>query len=91
MAWGVYDMLFYDLKKINEFSICGTPASEQWSCSNKLPFFKLNYTAQYMHDQCKTSEQEDAYLRYINTNKYRISLTKFRLSAHDLAIEKGRH
>ena len=33
----------------------------------------------------------ETFLKSINTNKYRISLTKFRLSAHDLAIERDRH
>jgi hypothetical protein len=34
---------------------------------------------------------QDLYLSVINTNKFRIALTKFRLSAHNLAIETGRH
>lgn len=35
--------------------------------------------------------EQEKYLNVINTNKYRISLTKFRLSSHNLAIETGRH
>lgn len=31
------------------------------------------------------------YLKCINYKKYRISLSKFRLSSHDLAIERGRY
>ena len=37
-----------------------------------------------------TFEMED-YFKYVNTSKYRISLTKFRLSSHCLAIEEGRY
>jgi hypothetical protein len=33
----------------------------------------------------------EKYLDCIKENKYRLALTKFRLSAHDLEIEKGRH
>ena len=31
------------------------------------------------------------YLDFISAKKYRIALSKFRVSAHNLAIEKGRH
>ena len=33
----------------------------------------------------------EQYLNHIHLNKYRTALTKFRISSHDLAIEKGRH
>jgi hypothetical protein len=33
----------------------------------------------------------ETYLKCIKNNKYRISLSKFRLSSHDLAIETGRY
>ena len=33
----------------------------------------------------------ETYLETIHVNKFRISLSKFRLSSHDLAIEKGRY
>ena len=35
--------------------------------------------------------ETEKYLKCINNNKFRISLTQFRISAHNLAIEKGRH
>ena len=33
----------------------------------------------------------ETYLETIHVNKFRVSLSKFRLSSHDLAIEKGRY
>ena len=33
----------------------------------------------------------EKYLSCISINKFRISLSRFRLSSHDSAIEKGRH
>ena len=33
----------------------------------------------------------ETYLNFTSENKYRIALTKFRLSSHDLAIERGRY
>ena len=31
------------------------------------------------------------YLDFISDKKYRVALSKFRLSSHDLEIERGRH
>ena len=39
----------------------------------------------------KDSVAMETYLETIHVNKFRISLSKFRLSSHDLAIEKGRY
>ena len=39
----------------------------------------------------KDSLAMETYLETILVNKFRISLSKFRLSSHDLAIEKGRY
>ena len=33
----------------------------------------------------------ETYLETIHVNEFRVSLCKFRLSSHDLPIEKGRH
>ena len=46
---------------------------------------RLQTYARYKHD----FEFED-YLDFIQEKKYRIAFTKFRLSSHDLAIERGR-
>ena len=35
--------------------------------------------------------RQEEYLDFISEKKYRIALSKFRVSAHNLAIEKGRH
>jgi hypothetical protein len=35
--------------------------------------------------------QQEKYLEIISENKYRIALTRFRISSHDLLIETGRH
>ena len=40
---------------------------------------------------CRTELQMENYLNNIYVEKYRITLTKFRLSSHDLAIEKDRY
>ena len=37
----------------------------------------------------KDSLARETYLEAIHVNKFRVSLSKFRLSSHDLAIEKG--
>jgi hypothetical protein len=39
----------------------------------------------------KHSFKLENYLDYISENKYRIALTRFRISSHDLLIETGRH
>ena len=39
----------------------------------------------------RTELQMENYLNNIYVEKYRITLTKFRLSSHDLAIEKDRY
>ena len=39
----------------------------------------------------KTELKMENYLNNIYVEKYRIALTKFRLSSNDLAIEKGRY
>ncbi|XP_060583529.1 uncharacterized protein LOC132739756 [Ruditapes philippinarum] len=39
----------------------------------------------------KRSLETEDYLNKVNINKFRISLTKFRLSSHNLAIETGRY
>ena len=39
----------------------------------------------------KDSLSMETYLETIHVNKSRVSLSKFRLSSHDLAIEKGRY
>ena len=47
---------------------------------------KLDYYSKYKH-----SFVHEKYINCIFDNKFRISLTKFRLSSHDLAIETGRY
>ena len=47
---------------------------------------KLDYYSKYKH-----SLVLEKYINCIFDNKFRISLTKFRLSSHDLAIETGRY
>ena len=47
---------------------------------------RLEYYSMYKHEF-----KQDIYLNKIQTNKFRIALSRFRLSSHDLAIEKGRH
>ena len=42
--------------------------------------------AQYKHDF-----EMEKYLDFITNKKYKIALTQFRLSSHDLAIECGRY
>ena len=39
----------------------------------------------------KSELKMENYLNNIYVKKYKIALTKFRLSSHDLAIEKGRY
>ena len=39
----------------------------------------------------KHSSEREKYLKCISTDKFRIALSKFRLSSHHLAIELGRH
>ena len=47
---------------------------------------RLLLYARYKHDF-----NFEKYLNFISKNKYRVALTKFRLSSHDLAIERGRY
>jgi hypothetical protein len=49
--------------------------------SNRLSSYCI-----YKHEFCL-----EKYLNCISKNNYRLSLARFRLSSHDLAIEKGRH
>jgi hypothetical protein len=49
--------------------------------SNRLSFYSI-----YKHNF-----DYEGYLDFISDNKYRISLTKFRLSSHNLIIESGRY
>ena len=42
--------------------------------------------ARYKHDF-----EMEKYLDFITEKKYKIALTQFRLSSHDLAIERGRY
>ena len=49
--------------------------------SNRLSFYNL-----YKNSFCL-----EPYLELIDVNKFRVALTKFKLSSHDLAIEKGRY
>ena len=49
--------------------------------SNRLLLY-----SRYKHDF-----EQEKYLDFIQENKFRTALTKFRLSAHDLAIERGRY
>jgi len=39
----------------------------------------------------KEENKLEKYLYCIQTKRFRIALTKLRLSSHDLAIERGRH
>ena len=43
------------------------------------------------YSRIKHDFNQEKYLNTINENKYRIALTKFRTSAHNLEIEKERH
>ena len=43
------------------------------------------------YSRIKHDFNQEKYLNTINEKKYRIALTKFRTSAHNLEIEKGRH
>ena len=43
-----------------------------------------------MYARFKHEFEMEHYLDFITENKYKIALTKFRLSSHDLAIERGR-
>ena len=49
--------------------------------SNRLLLY-----SRYKHDF-----EQEKYLDFIQDNKFRTALTKFRLSSHDLAIERGRY
>ena len=49
--------------------------------SSKLSFYRL----------CKTTFKKEAYLDLITNSKDRYNLTRLRISAHHLEIEKGRH
>ena len=42
------------------------------------------------HSRIKHDFNQEKYLNTVNEKKYRIALTKFRISAHNLEIEKGR-
>ena len=42
--------------------------------------------ARYMHDF-----ELEYYLDFISEKKYKIALTQFRLSSHDLAVERGKY
>ena len=48
--------------------------------------YRLEMYARYKHN----FELEN-YLNFITEKKYRVALTQFRLSSHDLAIERGRY
>ena len=47
---------------------------------------RLEMYARYKHDF-----EMEKYLDFITEKKYKIALTQFRLSSHDLAIERGRY
>ena len=49
--------------------------------SNRLLLY-----SRYKHDF-----EQEKYPDFIQENKFRTALTKFRLSSHDLAIERGRY
>ena len=55
-------------------------------------YSKINNSNRLLH-YCifKHDFELEDYLKYISINKYRIALTKFRISSHNLAIEQGRH
>ena len=47
---------------------------------------RLQMYARYKHDF-----ESENYLDFITEKKYKIALTQFRLSSHDLAVERGRY
>ena len=47
---------------------------------------RLEMYARYKHDF-----EMEKYLDFVTEKKYRIALARFRLSSHDLAIERGRY
>ncbi len=59
---------------------------KQTWCANLNNSSRLSSYSRYKHIFC-----QDQYLHIISQPKYRIALTKFRISAHDLEIERGRH
>ncbi len=59
---------------------------KQTWCANLNNSSRLSIYSRYKHIFC-----QDQYLHIISQPKYRIALTKFRISAHDLEIERGRH
>jgi hypothetical protein len=61
-------------------------------CYNRLWYTNINNSNRlrtyclFKHEFCT-----EKYLDYINTPKYRSALTRFRVSSHDLQIERGRY
>ena len=44
-----------------------------------------------MYARFKHNFELENYLNFITEKKYKVALTQFRLSSHDLAIERGRY
>ena len=51
----------------------------------------VNFQKQTLYRELKNRVKFESYLSDIKNRKYRVTFTKFRLSDHDLMIEKGRH
>ena len=68
---------------------------------SQIPYFRYNKQAWFsrinnssrLSTYClyKYDFKFEPYQKYVSVNKYRNALTKFRLSAHNLAVKTGRH